>query len=92
MRRLCYTKKAIEQEVSEIADYREPLSCDERREITILLSWGGPSDGFKVYFDPQGNVLEGYYFFANWFEYEQIKLSDEAIDTVLTIYPVSPLI
>lgn len=30
------------REPSEIDDYREPLSLDERREITVLLSWGGP--------------------------------------------------
>jgi len=45
----------------EVEEYREPLSMEERREVTILLSWGGPSDGYKVYFDPDGEVVEGYY-------------------------------
>ncbi len=79
-----------EKDESEIEDYREPLSCDERREITILLSWGGPSDGYKVYFDRDGEAAEGFYFFADWFEYEEFKLSDAELDSVLAVYPVSP--
>jgi hypothetical protein len=78
-----------ESETSEIADYRDPLSYDERREITILLSWGGPSDGYKVYFDKDGEAIEGYYFFADWFEYEEFKLTGEELDSVLAVYPVS---
>ncbi len=79
-----------EKDESEIEDYREPLSCDERREITILLSWGGPSDGYRVYFDQDKAAIEGYYFFADWFEYEEFKLSDEELDRVLAVYPISP--
>jgi len=79
-----------EKETGEIEGYREPLSCDERREITILLSWGGPSDGYKVYFDKDNDAIEGYYFFADWFEYEEFKLSDTELDSVLAVYPISP--
>ena len=81
-----------EKETSEIEDYREPLSCDERREVTILLSWGGPSDGYRLYFDKDGEAVEGYYFFADWFEYEEFKLSDEELDSVLAIYPLSVML
>jgi hypothetical protein len=78
-----------EKNESEIENYREPLSCDERREVTILLSWGGPSDGYKVYFDKDGEAAEGFYFFADWFEYEEFKLSDKELDSVLAVYPVA---
>jgi hypothetical protein len=79
-----------EEEIENVKDYREPLSCDERREITILLSWGGPSDGYKIYFDKNNEPIEGYYFFSDWCEYEQFKLTDQELDRVLTVYPVSP--
>ena len=75
-----------EKERDEVEEYREPLSLDERKEVTVLLSWGGPSDGYKVYFDIDGKTAEGYYFFAHWFEYEEFKLSDEELDRVLAIY------
>ena len=78
-----------EKERSEIEGYRDPLSCDERREVTILLSWGGPSDGYKVYFDKDGEAIEGYYFFADWFEYEEFKLTREELNCVLSVYPVT---
>jgi hypothetical protein len=75
-----------EKERSEIEAYREPLSYDERKEVTVLLSWGGPSDGYKVYFDKEDEPIEGYYFFADWFEYEELKLSPNELDRVLRIY------
>lgn len=73
-------------ERSEIEEYREPLSLDERKEVTVLLSWGGPSDGYKVYFDHDREAIEGFYFFADWFEYEKFKLSDEDLERVLAVY------
>ena len=79
-----------DKNVDEIEEYRDPLSCEERREITILLSWGGPSDGYQIYFDQENQAVEGYYFFADWFEYKEFKLSDDELDRVVAIYPVSP--
>ena len=78
-----------EKERDEVEEYREPLSLDERKEVTVLLSWGGPSDGYKVYFDKDGEAIEGYYFFADWFEYEEFKLTGEELDRVLAVYPVT---
>ena len=74
------------KERDEVEEYREPLSQDVRKEVTVLLSWGGPSDGYKIYFDKDGEAAEGYYFFADWFEYEEIKLTDEELERVLAIY------
>ena len=81
-------KKLEQKDATEIEEYREPLSYDQRKEMTILLAWGGPSDGYKIYLDTDGEAIEGYYFFADWFEYEEFKLSDEELDRVLAVYPV----
>lgn len=75
-----------EKERDKVGEYREPLSLDERREVTVLLSWGGPSDGYKIYFDKDGDAAECFYFFADWFEYEQIKLTSAELDRVLAVY------
>ena len=82
----------LEKELDDIEDYRAPFSCDELLEITILLSCGGPADGYKIYLDKYNKAVKGFYFFADWFEYEQFKLTDEELDRVITVYPVSPLI
>ncbi len=79
------------KDLGDIEEYRDPLSFDERKEVTILLSWGGPSDGYKVYLDKDGEVIEGFYFFADWFEYEEFMLSDEELNQVLAVYPVASL-
>ena len=79
------------REREEIEEYREPLSIDEKRELTILLSWGGPSDGYRILFDKDNEAVEGYYFFADWFEYKEFKLTDKELDRVLSVYPVTPV-
>ena len=71
---------------SEIEAYREPLSYDGYRQITVLLSWGGPSDGYKVLFDKDNEPTEGSYFFADWFEYKEFQLSKRELDVVLAVY------
>jgi hypothetical protein len=89
-----YLKEIIEQsrekgqDITELEAYREPLSVGRRKEIKILLSWGGPADGYLIYFDEEGTPVEGFYFFADWFEYEEYRLSDAELDQVLTIYRV----
>jgi hypothetical protein len=75
-----------EHPLEEIEDYRDPLSLDTRKEVTVLLSWGGPSDGFKVYFDEGGTPMSGVYFLADWFEYEEFRLSETELNSVLSIY------
>jgi hypothetical protein len=46
----------------------ESLEIEERRQLKILLSWGGPSDGFVLTFDKTGqDLLDGVYFHADWF-------------------------
>jgi hypothetical protein len=79
-----------ERELDGIEEYREPLSVEERKELTILLSWGGPSDGYKIIFDRDNHAIDGSYFFADWFEYKEFRLSSAELDDVLTVYPVCP--
>ena len=88
--------KKVEQlrgrkELTEIEEYRDPLSIEEKKEVTILLLSGGPSDGYKLFVDKDGEVLKGFYFFADWFEYGEIKLRDEELDQVLSVYPIDYL-
>jgi len=74
------------QPLEEIDAYREPLSVEARKEVTVLLSWGGPSDGFKVYFDENGEAISGVYFLSDWSEYEELWLSQTELHRVLLIY------
>jgi hypothetical protein len=44
----------------------------------------------SFYFDQDDQAVEGYYFFADWFEYKEFKLADDELDRVVAVYPVSP--
>jgi hypothetical protein len=71
----------------EIDAEREPLSIEPRRQLKILLSWGGPSDGYLLTFDAEGqDVLAGCYWYADWFTYAEESLSPEEIDLVVGAY------
>jgi hypothetical protein len=71
----------------EIEAEREALSIEPRRQLRILLSWGGPSDGFLLTFDPDGTeALNGCYWYADWFTYAEEPLSPDEIDLVVDAY------
>ncbi len=74
------------EEPQDHEDYREPLSIDTRIEKKILLSWGGPEDGFKLYFNTEGELLDGVYYRADWGEYKETDLSAEEAETVFNFY------
>jgi hypothetical protein len=84
------TRQKVYAEKEETEEYynqnREPLSIDITKEVTVLLSWGGPSDGFKLMFDKDNELLSGVYFIANWGEYEEVILNDEELDKVYNFY------
>ena len=76
-------------EPQEHEEYREPLSIDVVKEVKILLSWGGPEDGYKLRFDNQNNLISGVYYMANWGEYEEIELSEDELSIVDNFYYIS---
>lgn len=81
------TLQAIDSEERENHDdYRSPLSIDTEIVKKILLSWGGGSDGFKLVFSQEKELLRGYYFMADWGQYEEIDLSEEEAEKVYDFY------
>jgi len=67
-------------------DNREPLSLDIEIVKKILLSYGGGSDGFKLYFNSDKELLRGVYFMSDWSEYQESELTDEEAEEVFNFY------
>lgn len=75
------------EELQELDEEYEPLQVDERRQLKILLSWGGPSDGFVLTYDRTGReLIEGVYFHADWFAYAEQPLFREDAELVAEVY------
>lgn len=79
-------KLSQKSEPWEDEDHREPLSVDTTKEVKILLSWGGPEDGFKLRFSNDDELLGGVYYRADWGEYKESDLTDEEADEVFNYY------
>jgi hypothetical protein len=67
-------------------EIEEPLCIDTHIELTIQLSWGGPSDGYRLTCTTDGEVLSGVYFLAHWGECDDVPLSRADIDRVVDLY------
>lgn len=65
---------------------REPLSIDTTIKKRILLSWGGGSDGFDLYFDQNKELIRGAYFSADWGCYFESELTDDEAQLVYDFY------
>jgi hypothetical protein len=74
------------EEYTENEEYREPLSIDKTTEVKILLSWGGPEDGYKLRFNSEKELENGVYYKADWGEYKEVELTDEEAQTIFDFY------
>lgn len=81
-----YNKEMPDDGIESMEDYRQPLSMDVTKEVNILLSWGGPSDGYKLRFDRDNELVSGVYWFADWFTYAETELSFAQLDLVYQVY------
>ena len=53
------------------------LALKKETVYTLELSWGGPADGFKIYFNPISSEIEDIkYYYSDWFEFHERSLSD----------------
>lgn len=84
-------KKQPEDGIESLEGYREPLSLDLSTEINIMLSWGGPSDGYKLKFDKDQQLISGVYWFADWGTYAETELTSEQAELVHEIYLYSDI-
>ena len=65
---------------------RNPLEIQTEIKKRILLSWGGGSDGFDLYFSEEKELLRGIYFMADWGEYEESELNEKEAEMVFDFY------
>jgi hypothetical protein len=62
------------------------LSVDITKTYTILLSTGGPEDGFKITVNQDNEYVSGTYFFKDWFDGAESNLSDAESQAVCDMY------
>lgn len=67
----------------------DPLSIDKHITYNVLLSTGGPADGFRLTFDPEsGDLIRGEYYFQDWFDGATRTLSDADADMIAEAYGI----
>lgn len=63
------------------------LEIDKSIVINVLLSTGGPEDGFEVRYNPETKeFVSGVYYFKDWYDGARRPLSDEELDNVVQAY------
>ena len=66
--------------------FRDPLSIEKEIVVKILLSWGGGSDGYKLTFSSDKELLRGVYFKADWGTYNEVELNEEELNLIYETY------
>lgn len=81
-----------ERKRDEQRDQLGPLCFMKRVEWKIQIAWGGPEYGFKLYFDSECREwLNGVFYWADWFKYEEESLSPDELDKVVNAYSMDGL-
>ena len=47
------------------------------------LSWGGPSDEFRIYTDNDKNIQSIEYWYQDWFDGASINVNDEEVENII---------
>ena len=66
------------------------MSVEVRKSYRVLLSWGGPSDGFDFVFDKEGELIECYYFYQDWFDGAKRPVDMEQAEELVQLWCVGP--
>lgn len=66
------------------------LSVEVRKSYRVLLSWGGPSDGFDFVFNKEGELVECYYFYQDWFDGAKRPVDMAQAEELVQLYCVGP--
>lgn len=74
------------QDLEESLQNTAPLCLVMKKEVDIQLSFGGGSDGYKLYFDDSGVLVSGFYYFNTWDYSEQVELFGEELEKVERAY------
>lgn len=91
IQKLLNNKQVLESIISpdEHEDYREPLAITQETVITIELSTGGDADGFKLTFNEHKELMSGVYYWADWGVYQEVRLSEEELESIDSLYSIS---
>jgi hypothetical protein len=77
----------------ELREQLAPLCCMKRLEYKVQIAWGGPEYGFKLSYDPQAQEwVDGRFYWADWFRYEEEPLSPSEVEKVVTAYAMDSLV
>ena len=62
-------------------DYVEPYTFDDQREgyYRLQLSWGGPSDEFRIYTDMNKRIHEIEYWYLDWYDGASISVPRDTV-------------
>ena len=66
------------------------LSVEVRKSYRVLLSWGGPSDGFDFVFNREGDLVECYYFYQDWFDGAKRPFDMAQAEELVQLWCVGP--
>jgi|694.fasta_scaffold00458_18 hypothetical protein len=66
------------------------LSVEVRKSYRVLLSWGGPSDGFDFVFNSEGELIECEYFYQDWFDGAKRPVPMDQAEELVQLYYVGP--
>jgi hypothetical protein len=66
------------------------LSIEKKTLITVLLSFGGPSDGFDFTFDSDGELDSCEYWYKDWFDGARREVLMAQAQQLVDLYCIDP--
>ena len=88
-----YLAEENDKQRETLREQLEPLCVMRRIEHKVQIAWGGPEYGFKLYYDPEcSEWVDGVFYWADWFKYEEESLSPDELDQAVDVYAMHCLV
>lgn len=70
--------------------FKDPLAVNTEVVtcFDVLLSTGGPEDGFRIVLNEDGDAIRGEYYYKDWFDGSVTPLSQDEIETLRAVYGI----
>ena len=79
-------KELLELEQAGEREQNEDCAIASKTVLVIELSGGGDADGYELIINKNGGIDSGFYYWADWGCYEEIKLTDEELENIERVY------
>lgn len=85
--RMAWIGEAVEEQEKREELLAQVLECERSFLYTVMLSTGGPEDGFRFFVDPSTRqITRAFYWFSDWFDSAELEVEGKSFEILCNAF------